>query len=372
MHVIHAPNPDSALASGVAYLTAVGEPRESRNGPTLVAPGPVTTVFTRPMSRVSHSALRDANPFFHLMEALWMLAGRNDVALPAHFAKNMSMFSDDGFTLNGAYGFRWRAHFKYDQLDEIVAGLRADPTSRREVLAMWDGGYETVETKQDFGMRSDLLKTRGDPGRQIAPSKDVPCNTHAYFSIVNGALDMTVCNRSNDIVWGAYGANVVHFSFLLEYMAGRLGVPVGRYFQVSNNYHAYITRPDTIRLFENGGLTIDTDPPLSTIMPLFDTTPVEGDELGRFDRAVQALVANHGLPPVESNGMRTPPLEPPQSSRFLQMVVVPMGIAHALHAAGLTETAIKILADSTIDWHVAGRAWLQRRLDKKLAVAEVR
>jgi hypothetical protein len=69
--------------------------------------------------------------------------------------------------------------------------------------------------------------------------KAVPCNTHAYFDVRNGALNMTVCCRSNDIYFGAYGANSVHFSFLQEYMAAGVGVPVGIYRQMSNNYHLY-------------------------------------------------------------------------------------------------------------------------------------
>ena len=32
-------------------------------------------------------------------------------------------------------------------------------------------------------------------------------------------LCMTVCNRSNDMLWGAYGANVVHMSMLQEFVA---------------------------------------------------------------------------------------------------------------------------------------------------------
>jgi len=50
---------------------------------------------------------------------------------------------------------------------------------------------------------------------------------------------LTVFNRSNDVLWGAYGANVVQFSTLLEWVAGRLGVSVGTYTQVSNSFHVY-------------------------------------------------------------------------------------------------------------------------------------
>jgi len=50
---------------------------------------------------------------------------------------------------------------------------------------------------------------------------------------------MVVHNRSNDMIWGAYGANAVHFSFLQEVMAAWIDVPVGRYWQVSSNFHSY-------------------------------------------------------------------------------------------------------------------------------------
>ncbi len=65
---------------------------------------------------------------------------------------------------------------------------------------------------------------------------------------------MIVYNRSNDIIWGAYGANAVHFSYLLEYMAARLEVPVGKYYQVSNNFHAYKATLD------KGEMEVGTNP----------------------------------------------------------------------------------------------------------------
>jgi hypothetical protein len=57
--------------------------------------------------------------------------------------------------------------------------------------------------------------------------------------VIKHFLDMMITCRSNDIVYGAYGANAVHFSILQEYMAGRIGVEVGKMEQVSFNYHAY-------------------------------------------------------------------------------------------------------------------------------------
>jgi thymidylate synthase len=71
-----------------------------------------------------------------------MLAGREDVAPLAYYAKNMLNYSDDGHTLNGAYGYRWRhadtSVEPRDQLEIIVEHLQNKPESRRAVLTMWD------------------------------------------------------------------------------------------------------------------------------------------------------------------------------------------------------------------------------------------
>lgn len=225
MRVIDVANVQDALPLALQLLREKGVPRETRYGPVLVMESPVTTVYRRPLERVIFYPGRDANPFFHLMEALWMLAGRNDVAWPYMFAKKMLEFSDDGETFHGAYGYRWRRHFGLggpfgglDQLSMIIQGLKKHPECRRQILQMWD----------------PLV----DLGRN---GKDVPCNTTAHFQVNTwGALDMTVFCRSNDIIWGCYGANVVHFSILQEYMAAKIGVPVGSYWQISDNWHAYI------------------------------------------------------------------------------------------------------------------------------------
>ena len=216
---------------------------DSRNGPVLKFPEPVTVTFTNPRNRVLINTGRDCNPFFHMFESFWMLAGSNDVPSLSKYASKIGQFSDDGKTFNGAYGYRWRQaavktppvttysegtmygdevgitgnRYWVDQLKIIIERLKKDPTDRRSVLQMWN-------------VEDDLLKT--------GTSKDVCCNLSCMFlirSVDNGIdgngkhtwtdhLDMTVTNRSNDLVWGLFGANVVHFSYLLEYMATQIGV----------------------------------------------------------------------------------------------------------------------------------------------------
>ena len=128
----------------------------------------------------------------------------------------MEDFSDDGETLWGAYGQRWRKYFHKDQVDLIINMLKTNPDDRRCVLQMWDANK--------------------DLGRE---GKDLPCNTNIYFKVRDEALQMTVCCRSNDMLWGAYGANVVHMSMLQEYMATALGIGIGTYRQLSDSFHVY-------------------------------------------------------------------------------------------------------------------------------------
>jgi len=226
MYVVQGRNVQTILVAGAIMITEFAKKRESRFGDVLLMDGPVTTNYMSPNERVVFWEERDANPFFHFMEGLWMIAGREDVAWLSQFSSNIGQFSDDGVTFHGAYGFRWLNHFSkeveggytnFDQLETVVEMLKSNPNERRCVVGMWDPEV--------------------DLGRQ---GKDIPCNTQIMFSInFDGALDMTVCNRSNDMVWGAYGANAVHFSMLQEVMAARIGVSIGRYWQISNNFHAY-------------------------------------------------------------------------------------------------------------------------------------
>jgi thymidylate synthase len=188
----------------------------TRNGPALVWQMPVIICNATPYRRVLFDAARNANPFFHYMEAIWMLAGGKDVEFPSRFSKQLAEYSDDGSSFHGAYGYRWRYHFNIDQVDSAIHQLKKNPHSRRIVISMWDP-FRDCEFE----------------------SKDIPCNTHIYFRMMGKQLSMTVCNRSNDLVWGMMGANIVHMSILQEYIANSIGAEVGCLYQFTNNLHVY-------------------------------------------------------------------------------------------------------------------------------------
>jgi hypothetical protein len=231
MITIRARNAEDALFTALLRLKLDHEEAQSRNGTVYRFREPVTTIYERPLERVIFDSTRNCNPFLHFFESLWMLSGSGEVEFLLQFAKNMDQFSDDGKTLNGAYGHRWRFHFGYDQLGEVIQLLKNDPSSRRAVVGIWD---PWADLKNQF-------------------SKDLPCNTQVMFKIRGGGLDMTVLNRSNDMIWGAYGANVVHFSYLQEYMAGALNVSVGVYRQVSDDLHLYPGIPVAEKMWNMAG-----------------------------------------------------------------------------------------------------------------------
>lgn len=330
--IIDVTNVNEALEYGLRYLAACGSAAPSRNGTVLVAPGPVLTVYNRPWERVMFSSLRDANPFFHLYECVWMLAGRNDAQSVGRYAKTMETFADENGVLHGAYGHRWRRAFAFDQLFAVYDLLRNDLTTRRAVLQMWDPS-------------SDLLNAHS--------SKDVPCNTNVYFDATKNCLDMTVCNRSNDIVWGAYGANAVHMSFLQEVLASALGLPVGVYYQFSNNYHTYTDRPDVARLIR------------------------QYDEGWRVAYVSRDHYAHHGqaVRPFNLLGVRLNEFlnscerlacDPCESTRddhpFLHHVFAPMMRSHREYKYGDYRGARYALTQCQApDWKQAAMEWLDRR-----------
>jgi hypothetical protein len=273
MHVIRARNVNDAYQQGILLLAERklwdSDQRESRAGNVVELDEPVTTVYRKPLERVLWDAKRDCNPFFHLYEAIWMLAGRNDVESLARFNKKMSDFSDDSEHFHGAYGFRWRHWFGFDQLHEVVEQLKESRGTRRAILTMWSPNGDMIQADGGAGGGSSL---------------DLPCNMIVKFCARNGVLNMMVYNRSNDMIWGAYGANAVHFAFLQEYVAVRVGLPVGRYWQISGNYHAYT---DVWGQKVRGDLRVDEDRYLFMKNPRIVPLCAPGDIWNSLEEAIQ-------------------------------------------------------------------------------------
>lgn len=337
-----------ALSEALYKFASYGQVEGCRSGDVLVLPDPVTTTYTKPQNRVLFADMRDANPFFHLFEALWMLSGSNDVAFLTKFNKRMATYSDDGAVQWGAYGWRWRQFFGYDQLELIVQELSERPDSRRAVLSMWNAAPRIWKFPRSDGVE---MLSSDDLSVALAGGKDVPCNTHAYFDLRGGKLNMTVCNRSNDAWWGAYGANMVHFSILLEYMAAWLNVPMGVYRQMSNNLHLYTDVIKGVIGDSIGGLRVLGHRIIADdLYPMIAATPMI-DDFERWHMELSAFIQGTDFD-----------FEEP----FFQGVALPMLRAHTAYKRKQYDLAI-IHAESVTapDWRAASFGWLRRREAKR-------
>ncbi len=317
LYVIDARNVNDAYVVGYSLIVSQGIERNSRNGIVLEFPSPVATMYEKPQERVLFCPNRNANPFFHLMESLWMLHGRNDLEFVHMFNKRMKDYSDDGIKFHAAYGHRWRAHFCFDQLKHIIRILSKDPDSRRAVLQMWD--------------------PVADLGKDL---KDLPCNTTIYFRISsNNNLDMTVCNRSNDVIWGTYGANVVHMSILQEYIASMLHLEIGYYYQFSNNFHAYTKILNKIQPPE--------DRPCPYSLGFVSPFPLI-DDSDNFDHDLNSFFSR----------------KQKYSNSFFNAVAEPVFTAWMNWRSGDYQTALRDCDDiAALDWQQACRFWFLRRLE---------
>ncbi|WP_053600515.1 thymidylate synthase [Bacillus sp. FJAT-18017] len=157
---------------------------------------------------------RSFNPFFALVEFSWFILGYNNLSILQEHISNYDKYSDDGLTLNGAYGFRLRKKFNQDQIEQAIQILRENRETRRVVLSMW--------SVEDLG----------------SDSRDIPCNTSVMLKIREGKLDMTVINRSNDLFLGI-PYNVILFFLFQCYLAEKIGCKVGFQRHFTDSLHLY-------------------------------------------------------------------------------------------------------------------------------------
>lgn len=325
-------NTNSAPYDVYPYMVANGIEESSRNGPVLTVPHPVTICYTHPQENVNFCRVRDANPFFHFMEMLWMLEARGDVELIAHYLPRMAEFSDNGINFNAHYGYNIRHHFGIDQLDLAARRLVADPLTRRAVVQIWNP--------------EDLRRE----------SRDLACNLELVFRQVDGRLNMTVYNRSNDAIWGGVtGANITNLFIFQAWISAATGIPVGKQYVVSNNLHLYLDNPKAEPLLDKYVRTPSFDEPHYPSEPWkfiqYGETPRDVDrDIGRF--------LNH---------LRNEKYDPTRYNPDTTLVkgAIQIALAHSLYRDGDISTAIAVAQEVIFeDWAIACSNWLIKRLPK--------
>lgn len=103
-----------------------------------------------------------------------------------------------------------------DQIEKVIEELKIHPGSRQGIISIWDRMIDV----ERFG------------------ENRVPCTLFYQVIIRNGKLNMIYITRSNDVM--------THWCFdiwlaisLQEYIASKLNVPVGNFYQFITSFHGY-------------------------------------------------------------------------------------------------------------------------------------
>jgi thymidylate synthase len=150
-------------------------------------------------------------------EVVWMITGKKDTAFLRQFTKIWDDFAEEDGTIEAAYGYRWREHFGRDQLLDLIAHLREEPTSRQGVVVMWDPASD------------GLLGEK---------KKNVPCPFCWTANITNNRLNLHLIIRSNDMVLGN-PHDTAGFALLQAMIAQELGIEVGKLTVSISHAHIY-------------------------------------------------------------------------------------------------------------------------------------
>lgn len=159
---------------------------------------------------------------FALAELIWIISGKDDRATIDCWNPSYAGFAadKDSDVYHGAYGYRLRNNFAFDQLKSAYNTLRSNPNSRQVVLLYWDPN-------------KDIPHDNGTPR-----SKDIPCNVCSLIKVRDGKLEWTQIMRSNDVFRGL-PYNLIQFTSLQEVLAGWLNLEVGSYTHFSDSLHLY-------------------------------------------------------------------------------------------------------------------------------------
>lgn len=181
---------------------------------------------------------RKLNPVFAIIEGAWILSGSNKLKPLLEELPIFAEYSDNGETLNGAYGYRLRSFFGFDQINTAIELLQNDSNTRRVVMTMYSP--------------SDLKSS----------SLDIPCNTSVCIKTNSGSVDITVINRSNDLYLGL-PYNIFIFGLIQKYFSIKLGLRIGVQRHFTDSLHLYeknieqarmivdTNNPDTVSIVSN-------------------------------------------------------------------------------------------------------------------------
>lgn len=163
-----------------------------------------------------------------IIELLWFLRGDTNVRwLQDNKVRIWDEWADANGDLGPVYGKQWRdwvaADGRHiDQIAELIATIRRDPASRRQIVTAWNPG--------------DL--------HAMALS---PCHCLFQTHVADGRLSLQLYQRSADIFLGV-PFNIASYALLTHMLAQQCGLMVGDFIWTGGDCHLYANHVDQARL----------------------------------------------------------------------------------------------------------------------------
>ncbi len=173
---------------------------------------------------------------FALAELVWILVGSDDSTVINFWNPILPRYAGNSEKYPGAYGFRIKHNFGFDQLERAYEALKNEPSNRQTVILIWDP-------------QKDFPNKNGE-----SANADIPCNICSLLKIREQKLEWTQIMRSNDVFRGT-PYNFVQFTCLQEILAGWLEVEVGSYTHFCDSLHLYTSDIDNLLVTNDTKLT---------------------------------------------------------------------------------------------------------------------
>ena len=160
-------------------------------------------------------------------ELLWFLRGDTNVGyLKDNGVSIWNDWADEDGELGPVYGAQWRSWptadgQKIDQLTQLVAGLRTNPSSRRHIVSAWNVA---------------------DIDSMALP----PCHCLFQFYVADGKLSCQLYQRSADIFLGV-PFNIASYALLTMMVAQVTGLQPGDFIHTFGDVHLYNNHLDQAR-----------------------------------------------------------------------------------------------------------------------------
>ncbi|MBY8826674.1 thymidylate synthase [Hephaestia mangrovi] len=162
-----------------------------------------------------------------IVELLWFLNGDTNVRwLQDRKVSIWDEWADEAGDLGPVYGKQWRdwesADGRHiDQIAELIAQIRDNPASRRQIVTAWNPG-------------------------ELHAMALAPCHCLFQTHVANGRLSLQLYQRSADIFLGV-PFNIASYALLTHMLAQQCDLEPGEFIWTGGDCHLYLNHVDQAR-----------------------------------------------------------------------------------------------------------------------------